>query len=203
MKTVEELKTKIELSNLDDDAFEKYLFDKYPSLFYQDENGHMLPQTQRCWCDCPKGWRDIVDHLCGAIVNYTQQSRYVPDPKKYIISFIVKYFRVVKVKLNKLPIPGIKKLTSNISFFLIKKSSFIRVYPQPVKVGQYKEKFGRLCFYTDGNDEHVDGMIAFAEYLSLRTCQNTGKPGQLCKSKGHWYVTLSEEEAKGRSYTPV
>jgi len=202
MKTVEELKQKIELSNLDDDAFEKYLFDKYPSLFYQDENGHMLPQSQRCWCDCPEGWRHIVDNLCGAIVNYTQQARYVPDPKKYILTFITQQFRRFSNSLNALHIPRVEKVDRKIRKYLFSKIPFIKVYPQPVKVDQYKEKFGGLRFYTDSNDEHVEGMIAFAEYLSLRTCQNTGKPGQLCK-KGHWYVTLSEEEAKVRNYTPV
>ena len=203
MKNVTEMMTNIEKEIRDKELFEEYLFNKYPSLFYHDEKGCMLPQTQRCWSDCPDGWQLIVDNLCGAIVSHAQTSRYVPDPKKYIIRFIIKYFRVIKVKLNKLPIPGIKKLTSKISCLLIKKSIFIKVKPQPIKVAQFKEKFGSLRFYIDGNDDQVDGMIAFAEYLSLHTCQNTGKPGQLCKSAGYCYATLSEEEAKDKNYTPV
>ena len=46
-KSVEELKKHI-LSEIEDgDIFEEYLFEKYPRLFPTDENGQLLPQSQR------------------------------------------------------------------------------------------------------------------------------------------------------------
>lgn len=71
-KSVEELKKHI-LSEIEDgDIFEEYLFEKYPRLFPTDENGQLLPQSQRCWNDCPVGWMNIVDSLFGCIDDYAQ-----------------------------------------------------------------------------------------------------------------------------------
>ncbi len=73
-KSVEELKKHI-LSEIEDgDIFEEYLFEKYPRLFPTDENGQLLPQSQRCWNDCPKGWMSIVDSLFGCIDDYVQNT---------------------------------------------------------------------------------------------------------------------------------
>ena len=81
-KSVEELKEKIMEDLEDSDAFEEYLFKKYPRLFPTDENGELLPQSQRCWNDCPEGWRNIVDSLFGCIDDYVQNHVHTkPNPK--------------------------------------------------------------------------------------------------------------------------
>jgi hypothetical protein len=72
---------------------------------------------------------------------------------------------------------------------------YIHTKPEQAKIAQYKEKFGTLRVYADGGDDYVEGMIRFAEYLTSKTCQNTGQAGDLCK-KGGWYTTLSPKEAK-------
>jgi hypothetical protein len=81
-KSVEELKEHI-LSEIEDgDIFEEYLFKKYPRLFPTDENGELLPQSQRCWNDCPVGWMNIVDSLFGCIDDYVQNHVHTkPNPK--------------------------------------------------------------------------------------------------------------------------
>jgi hypothetical protein len=71
-KSVEELKKHILDEIEDGDIFEEYLFEKYPRLFPTDENGQLLPQSQRCWNDCPEGWMSIVDSLFGCIDDYVQ-----------------------------------------------------------------------------------------------------------------------------------
>ena len=48
-KSVEELNDKIMETIEEDDNFEAYLFGKYPKLFPRDEDGHLLPQSQRCY----------------------------------------------------------------------------------------------------------------------------------------------------------
>ena len=84
-KSVEELKEHI-LSEIEDgDIFEEYLFKKYPRLFPTDENGELLPQSQRCWNDCPVGWMSIVDSLFGCIDDYVQNHVHTkPNPKHKI-----------------------------------------------------------------------------------------------------------------------
>lgn len=39
---------------------------------------------------------------------------------------------------------------------------------------QVKEKFGRLCFYYNGGDEYIDGMVSLAEDMSGNICENCG-----------------------------
>lgn len=50
-------------------SFTKQLFEKYPALFYVDEQGQNT--TPSYMVDCPPGWENVVDELCGCIVDYT------------------------------------------------------------------------------------------------------------------------------------
>lgn len=82
-KSVKELNDKIMESVEESDAFEAQLFAKYPSLFPRDEEGNLLPQSQRCWNDCPDGWKNIVDTLFGAIDDYVKHTKYSKvNPKR-------------------------------------------------------------------------------------------------------------------------
>ncbi len=61
-----------------------------------------------------------------------------------------------------------------------------------ITIGQVKEKFGGLRFYTNGyNDDRIPGMIWFAESLSYSICETCGQPGKL--RTGHWYATRCDE----------
>lgn len=60
---------------------------------------------------------------------------------------------------------------------------------QPV-AAQVKEKFGGLRFYVDNADDYTSGVIALAESMSYRTCEDCGAPG---KQKGRgWIRTLCD-----------
>jgi hypothetical protein len=222
-KTVKELKEKIEAEVKEDYDFEQHLFKKYPNLFYTGEDGELLPQFQRCWNDCPKGWETIVDHLFGSIDNYIKNTqRGKINPNKKIKAWInEKMWKPINWKINAIfnpykgtfvirkfasPTPEqrakidakfsmkVRRLTSKIASWFMR-DLYIHTNPKQAKIAQYKEKFATLRIYADGGDDYVEGMIKFAEYLTSKTCQHTGEAGDLCK-KGSWYATLSPKKAK-------
>jgi hypothetical protein len=218
-KTVKELKEKIEAEVKADFDFEQHLFKKYPSLFETGEDGELLPQMLRCWNDCPKGWETIVDHLFGSIDGYIKNTtKTIINPKKKVkawiyknvaskilsqldrifnpynkkINFIGEISPEQKAKRDKLFSMKVRRFTSKVrAWFLSEMYTYSN--PTQVKIAQYKEKFGTLRVYADGADDDVDGMIRFAEYLSAKTCQDTGQSGSL-RNVGGWYITLSEEQ---------
>ena len=213
MNNVKKLKTKIAAEVNKDFDFEQHLFKKYPSLFCTDEAGELLPQEQRCWNDCPKGWETLVDNLFGSIVDYTQNtSRSVKNPDKKLLYFVSKVWNKLRLRIdrccdtyrspNNILYKKVRHLTSKITCFFYRQNLYVLAKPVDVKIAQYKEKFGSLRIYIDGGDEEVEGMIRFAEYLSTKTCQATGKPGSMVQ-KGFWYATLSPKEAKKLGYIPL
>ena len=56
---------------------------------------------------------------------------------------------------------------------------------------QVKEKFGTLCFYTQGGDDYIDGLISMAESISSRTCTECGQKSKPQKNRG-WIYTLCD-----------
>lgn len=93
-----ELTTPANVINQEDD-FEKSLMEKYPSLFNKNEDG--TTAYAECGIGCPRAWQDIVDSLCGSIVNY-QQYRYVSvlNPDKKIRIFLSdKIFKPIWTKI--------------------------------------------------------------------------------------------------------
>lgn len=54
---------------------------------------------------------------------------------------------------------------------------------------QMKEKYGGLRFYTNGNDDEVEGMIRMAEYICDHTCQDCGSDQDLGRTTG-WVSVL-------------
>jgi hypothetical protein len=212
MNSVKKLKAKIAADVKEDFDFEQYLFKKYPDLFYTDEEGELLPQIKRCWNDCPKGWETLVDNLFGAIVDYTKNtSRSVKNPDRKLMYFMSKLWNKLRLRIDRccnayrypknIFYKKVRKLTSKITSYFYKQDIYISKNPATVKIAQYKEKFGSLRIYTDGGDEAVEGMIRFAEYLSQKTCQATGKPGSMVQ-RGSWWATLSPKEAKRLGYKP-
>lgn len=53
-----------------------------------------------------------------------------------------------------------------------------------VEVIQVKEKFGQLRFYVIAADYTVYGMIALAEEMSYRICENCGAITDIIQTKG-------------------
>ena len=82
------------------------------------------------------------------------------------------------------------------------------------QIAQIKQKFGGLRYYFQPSDVNNGelyvkmnaGVLAYEKIASI-TCEATGKPGVLMKSKGGWVKTLDPEYAKTtlffRDYTVV
>lgn len=183
--------------------FEQYLMDKYPDLFYNNEEGLTCP----CGVWVPQGWENIVDDLCGAISTYTKHTYRF---EKEVINKAYYLWRGIELVIDKLhlgitkhiPILNTLKFNKPIFSFLrwlaLKKSKHIKwgkTYPESITIDQIKEKFGGLRFYFTGGDAQINGMVRFAEYLCDHTCEVTGKAGKSYTNSHNWTKTLCEEEA--------
>ena len=63
---------------------------------------------------------------------------------------------------------------------------------------QVKQKFGRLCFYITGGDEHIRGLITMAEGMSAVMCEECGALAQSTRTETGWLRTLCAEHAKSK-----
>jgi len=92
-------------------------------------------------------------------------------------------------------LPIIDKLCGCIQNYIDNVTRYIDgkpIKPEQVTCVQMKEKFGSLRFYTNGNDEIVEGMIAMAEHLSYHTCQECGSEENIGRTGG-WITTLCQK----------
>lgn len=82
------------------------------------------------------------------------------------------------------------------------------------RIAQIKQKFGGLRYYFQPSDVNngelyvkMNAVVLAYEKIASITCEATGKPGVLMKSKGGWVKTLDPEYAKStlffRDYTLV
>ena len=82
------------------------------------------------------------------------------------------------------------------------------------QIAQIKQKFGGLRYYVQPSDVNngelyvkMNAVVLAYEKIASITCEATGKPGVLMKSKGGWVKTLDPEYAKTtlffRDYTVV
>ena len=186
------------------------LFEKYPKIF----RDRTLPMSQTCMCwgiETSDGWYDIIDSLCEAL-TYT-------------------YTTSIKIDMD----DG-KKLGIEPSTYGGETNCYCEIAPPQVVADQLKEKFGTLRFYyhTELDEKmsylqktgkypeldkileryynYFDGIVHYAEVLSGRTCEETGKPGEMHVSGGSlggWYRVLNKEHAqtdsnlKDRNYVPT
>ena len=63
--------------------------------------------------------------------------------------------------------------------------------------------------WADDYKNYFSGIVHYAEVLTSRTCEITGKPGKMHKSGSGWYKILNEEYAKtnerlkARDFQPI
>ncbi len=180
------------------EELDKQLCDKYPNIF-RNRNASIQESCMAWGMECGDGWYDIIDHLCYAATHTWTTSIEIDeeDAKKLLI----------------------EKSKYNGCYFL--------EIPAPTMVAdQVKQKFGTLRFYYtlefEPNIQELykskkypdltevieryraffDGIVHMAEIMSSRTCEITGKKGEMCV-RGGWYKALCEEKAKELEYTPT
>lgn len=54
---------------------------------------------------------------------------------------------------------------------------------KPVHYKQVKQKMGNLVIYHDSNNDFVNGVIAMAEDIAAKACEECGAKGQLYNTK--------------------
>lgn len=178
----------------------KKLYQKYPKIF-ADKNKSMQ-ETCMCWgIECGDGWYHLLDVLCEAL-TYT-------------------YLTSVKVCEEKARVLGLKPAWTDDNGI---PHYSLEVKAPQVVADQVKEKYGTLRFYyhlefdpvfqelaygpnpepdaratADRFTAYMDGIVHMAETLSGRTCEDTGKKGEMHVTGGcraGWYRTLNREHAK-------
>jgi len=178
------------------------LYEKYPAIF-----------ASRCGFEHGDGWYDIIDAMC-----YTMSHSY----KTWVI--------VDEARGKEWGLEPSKQTSDEAPICQME------VNPPQVVAVQVKEKFGTLRFYyelefdprfkelaygdlplaqacTIAGKYHsfMNGIVDLAETISARTCEETGKKGELhasTKSRSRWRKTLNREFAKTdefcvqRNYVP-
>lgn len=180
---------------------DKQLCEKYPKIFVH-RNASMQESCMYWGFECNDGWYNIIDTLCEACEGLYST--------------------------------GVSLDASDVANN--EGNAFLQIAPPQFIATQVKEKFGTLRFYyklefdaklntlestgrypeitevKNNYRNYIDGIVHYAEVLSARTCEYSGKPGELHVSGGHrggWYRTLNIEEAKtnpelvDREYVPV
>lgn len=165
---------------------EQKLKEKYPVLF-RDTNKSVQESCMAFGCEHGDGWYNIIDDLCGYIVDLQKSVSYYLHLKEDIKDDDDKSFdgrfRCPEVVFNQIK----------------EKFGTLRVYWSFGEIENYDEIKSKLkdpdeldkCIARYSNK--IDSVIDFCEYLSSKTCEITGKPGKLY-TKG-WYVTLCKDEA--------
>jgi len=67
---------------------------------------------------------------------------------------------------------------------------------EQVEVAQVKSKFAGLRYYIDGGDDYVRGLVAMAEAMSYRICEECGSTKDVGRTRGGWIRTACKECAE-------
>ncbi len=172
---------------------DKLLCEKYPKIF-ADRAGDPMA-TLMCWGFAHgDGWFNIIDAMCANIQSHI-------DWKAKSIEH-AKTFNEMKRHMHE----GEFGLFDNsfVGDLIFKErrrqeildGSYRKVSEACAQVVavQVKEKFGTLRFYYEGGDEYVSGIVAMAESMSGRICEECGAEGK--QRGGGWIQTLCDTHAK-------
>lgn len=168
---------------------QKKLVEKYPHFFdyLKKYSGPVIPI--QFGFECGDGWYDLLDNLMEQITSYTKHNGKKTRIKNKQIRFIYNYIGDISNKLPHKYSKHLLKLRKNIS----KKAKWeeYKVF-QPINITQIKEKFGGLCFYYNGGDEHISGLVSFAEHFSYKICETCGTTNNVHQTKG-WIYTICDK----------
>lgn len=152
---------------------------KYP-LIFRDRHADPSKTCMYWGIAVGDGWYNIIDSLCANIQNRI-------DNRLDSIKWTEKWNREVE-----------EAEASDFEDWDDWKSRDKRPVPEPIAqvvATQVKEKFGGLRFYYSGGDDYIDGVVAMAESMSYRTCEECGNPGT--STSGGWIRVLCEEHKNG------
>lgn len=177
------------------------LVEEYKEFFeyLRDYKGPIIPI--QFGFECGDGWFVILDELMSNIQHHIKNENRNRDHRlrsKFAL-------RLDKIRYR-LPWKW-KKIKAFLMWIVSKFPRGVEHMPT-INVTQIKEKFGGLCFYFDGGDDHIWGMVSLAESLSYRTCEYCGSTNNVGQTQG-WIITAckacmdSEPRLKDKIWRPV
>lgn len=132
--------------------------------------------------ECGDGWYQIIDDTLTLVTGYSGYYYEIEEKRSYnlkptlIISQIKEKFACIRMYMH-------FKFEGE-DWDLLKEKD----------ITKYNENIWRLR-------GQLDGVIDYAELLSSKTCEVTGKPGTYQVRNG-WFKTLCPEEAEKNDYKP-
>jgi hypothetical protein len=156
----------------DESTLTKELKEKYPLLFYKEEQESRQP-ISLFGVETNPGWDLIIRSMCHLM--YRQ-------------------YRITKRNCDY----WVKKATEEGNTEEIQRCKELleKAEQEVPKICQIKEKFGTLRVYVDNLTPYVDGVIDMAEAMSEVTCEKCGKPGETYTIG--WHKTLCLDHARER-----
>ena len=183
-----------------DSKLQNKLVEDYKEFFeyLREYKGPLMPIT--FGFECSDGWYVILDELMSNIQHHIKNEN--RNRKNRLRSPFAKWLDRKRYRL-----PWKMKRLKNFIFWVVDK--FPRgVDPMPpINVTQIKEKFGGLCFYYDGGDDYIYGLVSFAESMSYRTCEICGSTKNVGMTQG-WLRAVckscfeTDEWCQGKKWRP-
>lgn len=178
------------------DELTKKLISKYPVLFSGVDKSPM--ENLMCFgIECGPGWYQILDALCimisGGHTGWCNADKDQCWPIR-LWNRLVDKLGKWKWRVHR----SIRYHTPKFEFMQIKeKYGTLRVYlGSPVFDDEFTKNMERypktMREVMDRWQREVDGAIQLAEDLSSITCEDCGKPGELCQ-RGIWVSTMCPE----------
>jgi len=164
-----------------DKQHSRALVERYPEFFeyLKDYKGPIIPI--QFGFECGSGWFVILDELMSEIQNHLKNENRNRDSRlrwKFGLWLQKMKFRIgYKYKLlGKLMMWAFMRMPRGVP------------HMPPINITQIKEKFGGLCFYFNGGDDQIWGMVSLAESMSYRTCESCGTTEDVGQTQG-WIYT--------------
>ena len=186
------------------------LCEKYPKIF-ADRFSKPTDSPIAFGIECGDGWYKVIDMLCMAASNtYSTGIRIdKEDAAKYGIESPddeagERYY--FSVESPQIVASQIKEKFGSLRFYY--RLEFDQRVTELIK----SEKYPDLQRIVENFYVYFDGIVHMAEILSINTCEDTGREGEMHVSnngKNGWYKTLNAEYAKSepfyvdRNYVPV
>ena len=189
---------------------DKKLCEKYPKIFVN--RGKNERESCMHWgLECGDGWYDVIDSMCYALtwgfetgIDVTKELavKYNIPPSAWTDG---EYY-YLHVKTPGVIADQLKEKLATLRFY------YHLEFEPTLAALAYTEKYPPAIAMVERYDSFISGIVHYAEILSGRTCEDTGKPGELHVSggnRGGWYRTVNREHAKtdeflkNRNYVPV
>ena len=195
------------------------LYDKYPKIFRQKDLP-MTQTCMCWGLNIGDGWYSLIDKLCHQIQWRIDNPAYERTKcisnwiKENILEWCLRKLNNLMYKLARLIArekreTGFRAYTmeqwnarkaarpriSNWLEDVANKLPNIEYKMEEIKISQVeatqvKEKFGSMRFYYGGGDEHIRGMVSFAEAMSGSICERCGIADQSVGQTSGWIVTI-------------